>query len=327
VAKVFISHAQEHAKLARVLASHLKQTGLEPWLALDVIQPGETVARAVQTAAQSADAAVLIIGPGEPTSWVRHEWSVILDAHWRAGVQKLVAVLLDDAASLGFLREAEVIRASSAESTWQSTSERVAMALHWNSRAAGSALASSEQLSERLDVISEEVRALEPDTDDFERRAIELRNLIAHADLAAVSTSDRIRLLLQLAALDMHLEEHSETERLLREAGDLLADDRPSERSAFVLYNLGVAVLTRGALEEASGIFRDAFKDCQAAIGPTHVLTAATAYNLGRTLAQLRQPDAAREYLETAVEVGTRTLGEGHDTVRTYSEALAGLAG
>ena len=326
VARVFISHTHEQGEFARALARYITEEGMEPWLALDRVRPGEAVARAVQTAAQSSDAAVLIVGPQPPTSWVRNEWSVILDAHWRAGIPKLVAVLLDDPQPVGFLSEAEVIRAPSAPATWDKTFRQVTTALRRDSRPTDSEVASHEELRARLDAISGEVRASEPDAAELEKRAAELRNLITHAETGAVSPADRARLLLQLAALDMHLERHGETERLLREASELLASERPSETTAFILYNLGVAVLARDAVDEAFTVFREAFQDCQAAVGPSHPLTAATAFNLGRTLSQLGRPEDARQYFETAVDVGSRTLGQDHEAVRGYSQALAGLA-
>lgn len=325
--RVFISHGQQQEKFARALAQHLFASDLEPWLALDAIQPGEAIAGAVRDAAESCESAVLVLGPQEPSSWVRSEWSYLLEAHWRSKLRKLVAVLIDNAARPGFLREAHVIEGSSNPADWTSTMDLVVQSLRLDAVDAEPDAESRRQLRERFNTLTDQAQALEPSAEDLSLRRRELRNLLAHASTTDLPRTERARLLQQLAMLDRRLGAVDEAEPLLREVVALLSDDAPSEQSAGAYYNLGVALLARDNFEDAREVFERALWESDVAVGASHPLTAAAAYNLGWTLTQLGQWDAARRSFDRAVRVGMDSLGPDHTTVKTYRKALEGLKG
>src|SRR4051812_25809657 len=123
--RVFISHGRETVDVARGLASHLRNAGINPWLAEISITPGDPVATSIRNALAHADAAVLLIGPSEPTAWVRAEWSMILDASWRSALTRIVPMSVDGAELPGFLRAQQAVHVTSEPETWESAFAQV----------------------------------------------------------------------------------------------------------------------------------------------------------------------------------------------------------
>lgn len=324
--RVFISHGRQHEGFARVLAQDLEENGFQPWLALTAVEPGQAIAHAVREAAESCDGAVLVLGAQEPSSWVRTEWSLLLEAHWGAALKKLVAVLIDDAEPPGFLKEARVVRGSSDPAAWRSVTGHVVAALRLGAMRETFDPVSRERLRNRLDVLTRAIQALEPADDDL-RLSHDLRNLLTHASSAELAPNDRASVLQQLATLNLRLGDTDEAEQLLRNAIELLSPNAPSEQSASASYTLGVALLSRGELTAARGVLEEALAESDLTAGATHPLTAAAAYNLGWTLARLGEENDARESFERAVRAGAESLGPDHATVGTYRKALEGLSG
>ena len=74
--KVFLSHSQRDAGLARRIAGGLRHEGLTVWLAEDEIMPGENWAERVSQALKECDSMVALITP---------EAGAASNVHWELG--------------------------------------------------------------------------------------------------------------------------------------------------------------------------------------------------------------------------------------------------
>jgi hypothetical protein len=66
--KVFISHSPGGAALAQAVAVGLRREGLEPWLPVDEILPGDNWAERVSSALAECDAMVVLLTPDTVTA-------------------------------------------------------------------------------------------------------------------------------------------------------------------------------------------------------------------------------------------------------------------
>src|SRR5438105_4455371 len=61
--KIFLSHAQKDAVLARQLAARLKREGLPAWISEDQVTPGENWAKKVGKALDESEFMVILLTP------------------------------------------------------------------------------------------------------------------------------------------------------------------------------------------------------------------------------------------------------------------------
>jgi hypothetical protein len=111
--RVFISHAQEDARLARELRSHLAEAGADVWLADAEVLPGQNLALEAGKALQRSNALVVLLSPAAVESkYVRSEVAFALASPKFEG--RVVSVLVKPTKGIPwFLRTLPIIRPSS----------------------------------------------------------------------------------------------------------------------------------------------------------------------------------------------------------------------
>ena len=91
--KLFLSHAGSDADLARKLASALRQAGLEVWLDLDDLKPGDRWMEGIESALDEADAFAVLVGASGVRSWVDRETRVALSKNTAAPSFRVIPIL------------------------------------------------------------------------------------------------------------------------------------------------------------------------------------------------------------------------------------------
>ena len=76
---IFLSHAGEDSQPAKELAVHLKQAGLEVWLDVERLKPGDRWMEEIEEGLQQAKTFVLYVGKSGVRNWVDQEVRVALD--------------------------------------------------------------------------------------------------------------------------------------------------------------------------------------------------------------------------------------------------------
>jgi hypothetical protein len=90
---VFLSHAGTDTQAAKELASVLRQAGLEVWLDVDCLQPGDVWADELERALQRAGALVLYLGQFGVLNWLGREVRYALDRNTREPSFRLIPIL------------------------------------------------------------------------------------------------------------------------------------------------------------------------------------------------------------------------------------------
>lgn len=97
--KVFISHAQQDAELARRVSQALQRNGLETWDAESNMLPGDNWAAEIGRALEESEAMVVLLTPAAVDSrWVQWEMDYALGA--RNYSNRLIPVVVGDAEAL-----------------------------------------------------------------------------------------------------------------------------------------------------------------------------------------------------------------------------------
>lgn len=104
--KVFISYAQETKDRAIELSKALDSMGVEAWLDVDRLQPGQSWKAEIEKAADRADSFVILVGPhNTSTSVLESEWQAALRSTWESSEKTMLPVIFGDAELPPFLRQ------------------------------------------------------------------------------------------------------------------------------------------------------------------------------------------------------------------------------
>ena len=76
---VFLSHAGEETQVAKELAHQLRQAGVEVWLDVERLRPGDRWMGAIGTGLLNASGMVVYVGKSGVQRWVDNEVRVALD--------------------------------------------------------------------------------------------------------------------------------------------------------------------------------------------------------------------------------------------------------
>jgi hypothetical protein len=90
---IFLSHAGEDVQPARDLARHLRQAGLEVWLDVECLKPGDRWMIEIENGLQQATALVLYVGKSGVRNWVDQEVRVALDRGTKDSNFRLIPLL------------------------------------------------------------------------------------------------------------------------------------------------------------------------------------------------------------------------------------------
>lgn len=90
---VFLSHAGEETTAARELAFQLRRHGVEVWLDVERIQPGELWMKAIEAGLEGARALIVYVGRSGVERWVDSEVRVALDRSARDPTFRIAPVL------------------------------------------------------------------------------------------------------------------------------------------------------------------------------------------------------------------------------------------
>jgi hypothetical protein len=94
VRQVFISHAEEDANFANLLADDLRRNGMQVWIASDSILPGEDWPDAINRGLSGSSHTVIVLTPAAMDSlWVQKEMSVAIMLE-RQGRMKVIPLQL-----------------------------------------------------------------------------------------------------------------------------------------------------------------------------------------------------------------------------------------
>jgi hypothetical protein len=90
---IFLSHAGEDTQPARDLALHLKQAGLQVWLDVERLTPGDRWGEKIEEGLKQAKTFVLYVGKSGVRNWVDQEVRVALDRSTKEKDFRLIPVL------------------------------------------------------------------------------------------------------------------------------------------------------------------------------------------------------------------------------------------
>ncbi len=90
---VFLSHAGADGEAARALAALLRGAGMEVWLDVERLQPGDMWQREISTALRSAQALILYVGRSGVARWVDFEVQLALDRSAKEREFRIIPVL------------------------------------------------------------------------------------------------------------------------------------------------------------------------------------------------------------------------------------------
>ena len=90
---IFLSHAGEDTPAAKELAGALRQAGLEVWLDVERLRPGDRWMEGIEQGLQEASALVVYVGCSGVQSWVDREVRVALDRSTKDPEFRLIPVL------------------------------------------------------------------------------------------------------------------------------------------------------------------------------------------------------------------------------------------
>ena len=96
--KVFLSHSSKDKELVLSLAVDLKERGIDSWLDVNDILPGESIIDKINDGLEKSDFVLLFLSKNSVTSnWVKKEWETILWDEVNTGKTKIIPIKLDDA--------------------------------------------------------------------------------------------------------------------------------------------------------------------------------------------------------------------------------------
>lgn len=128
---VFISHSTDTRDEAQSLAAALRAHGLNTWIDLEHLQPGDDWIREIDEEIHRAQYFVVLVGPGsEHSESLRNEWSRILQEVWAGKGKRVFPLLVRDAALPPFLSEWQYLRP---EGDWNQVAEELAHAIQGSS--------------------------------------------------------------------------------------------------------------------------------------------------------------------------------------------------
>jgi hypothetical protein len=91
--RIFLSHAGEETQAARELALWLREMGVQVWLDVDELKPGDLWSAALEKAIQDANAFAVYVGRSGVQRWVDLELRAALDRNIREPKFRIIPVL------------------------------------------------------------------------------------------------------------------------------------------------------------------------------------------------------------------------------------------
>ena len=92
---IFLSHSGEDTQAAKELARHIEQAGLEVWLDVERLTPGDRWGQKIEEGLLQATALVVYVGKSGVRHWVDQEVRVALDRSTKEQGFRLIPVLGD----------------------------------------------------------------------------------------------------------------------------------------------------------------------------------------------------------------------------------------
>lgn len=128
---VFISHSRQNDSAALKLYERLSQRGVSSWLDIRELDAGEDWSQRVAAAIESAEAFVVLVGPGvEPDQSQRFEWQQITELEFYLDATKpMIPVVIGSPQIPGFLRTRQALNVDPASIDFDSLADQIATAL------------------------------------------------------------------------------------------------------------------------------------------------------------------------------------------------------
>lgn len=128
---VFISHSRQNGSAALKLYERLSQRGVAAWLDIRELDAGEDWNPRVAAAIESAEAFVVLVGPGaQPDQSQRFEWQQITEHEFYLDASKpMIPVVIGSPEIPGFLRTRQALTVDPASIDFDSLADRIATAL------------------------------------------------------------------------------------------------------------------------------------------------------------------------------------------------------
>lgn len=94
---VFLSHSQKDAKFTRKLAEYLRKNGLDVWLDIWRLRPGDSLVESVSGALQQSRFILIIMSPAYFSSeWTKSEWEAAILDEMHTSTIKVIPILYKD---------------------------------------------------------------------------------------------------------------------------------------------------------------------------------------------------------------------------------------
>jgi TIR domain len=161
--EAFISHSSSNTAIALRLANVLREEGIQPWVASERLNVGESIHDAIVKAIDSCDVIVFIVGVEPPGQWQEQERQLAVAATWRSPAKAIVPVALPNARFPSFLANWVGLRLSPEPSEWTSAFRRLALDLKVGKRS--TAKPDWEGWRRRLTDLSDEAERLPSERD------------------------------------------------------------------------------------------------------------------------------------------------------------------
>jgi hypothetical protein len=128
---VFISHSRQNGSAALKLYERLGQRGVSAWLDIRELDAGEDWNQRVAAAIETAEAFVVLVGPGtEPDPSQRYKWQQITEHEFYLDSTKpMVPVIIGSPEIPGFLRTRTALTVDPSSIDFDSLAGRIAAVL------------------------------------------------------------------------------------------------------------------------------------------------------------------------------------------------------
>ena len=128
---IFISYTSRGRANAERLRSALKEEGIETWMDVDSIQPGESWEGALKSRLREASAVVFLIGPdGQVSEQQRNEAAAVFRTEWEIQPKiPLIPVVTGDPELPPFLQEVQAIKVDDVKNGWSGAAQRIKQSL------------------------------------------------------------------------------------------------------------------------------------------------------------------------------------------------------
>src|SRR3954468_17958084 len=93
MAHVFLSHSSADSAGAKAVAQLLRNTGVDVWLDLDQLMPGEEWQKALENALQDSSHFVVLVGDAGVPRWVDREVRYALDRNTQDPAYRVIPLL------------------------------------------------------------------------------------------------------------------------------------------------------------------------------------------------------------------------------------------